>query len=573
MKHIISFLYTIVIPISIFCQGIGWGASCNNHDNVNSWIGNNNPPILNSNSGIISATFEFGTEAKGYCTGTLINRKTSEGEVGFYFLTAKHCINELSLEIDGTTISVFEFRFNYQSPNTYSLSTPETNRGWYNGQSGLNDSITGDKITNGFEYYHLSKMRIVNDPNNANSLNLVTGGDLALVEILTPIPPHFNVAYAGWNPNFFYYEGNIYPPINMLGDFKMIHHPKADIKKIAKTPLITNPQTAITTGCYAVTTVINVIFGWIWGNTVSTQLICGYTEYGYFLIPAWTQGGAERGSSGAGFFNSWGNQIGVYKGVLGPDNSCNSVNVSQITKFYSNYAQSSIKNTLNPSQDVWTDLFGIEGRKITCYDNLTLPGSVGVSGQYFPAKHYQPNNEISLKAAEKIETTQFIYVHPSANYEFKAGKSITLNPGFKADTGAVFKGNIEECVSSRVPENETKNAVLAQLKEIKIPKNMSFDLKKYVDNEDIVSEHKGLFISILPNPNQGDFQYQVLGLHATQTAKFRLFDMTGKELLSFDKEIRNEQFEHISINELPNGMYFLEVLVDNRCLTQKIIKN
>ncbi len=563
MKHIISFLYTIVIPISIFCQGIGWGASCNNHDNVNSWIGNNNPPILNSNSGIISATFEFGTKSKGYCTGTLINRKTSDGSLGYYFLTAMHCL-EGSFETDGeTTFSTFEFRFNYQSPEDYSLSTPESNRGWVNKQSATKDSITGVIIPNGFEYFHTSKMRLVG--------GLYYWGDMALVEILTPLPPHFNVAYSGWNPNFFF-DGNVIPPINNWGDFKTIHHPKADIKKIAKTAFINAPEVA-SSGCYTVTTIIDVLFGWIWGNTVSTQVICAYAEYPYILVPLWTHAGMEKGSSGSGLFNSSGNQIGTYKGILGSDESCNFLNVNQFGKFQSSYHRASIKNTLNPSQNVWTDLVGMGGRKITCYDNLTLPGSIGVSGQYFPANHYQPGNEISLRAAEKIETTQSIYVHPSANYEFRAGQSITLNPGFKADTGSVFKGNIGECVSARTSENETKNAALTHLKEIKVPKSLAFDLKKYVDKEDILSEHKGLFLSILPNPNQGDFQYQILGLHTTQTAKFRLFDATGKVLLSYDKEVKNEHFENMSIGELRNGMYFLEVLVDNRCLTQKIIKN
>jgi len=38
-------------------------------------------------------------------------------------------------------------------------------------------------------------------------------GDFAMFEILTPVPPHFNIAYAGWNPNKF---NNLIQPENKI---------------------------------------------------------------------------------------------------------------------------------------------------------------------------------------------------------------------------------------------------------------------------------------------------------------------------------------------------------------------
>ncbi len=56
---------------------------------------------------IIDAVFKW----QPGCSGTLINRKVGASELGLYFVTAQHCVNEI--EEDDT----LSFYFNYQSPN------------------------------------------------------------------------------------------------------------------------------------------------------------------------------------------------------------------------------------------------------------------------------------------------------------------------------------------------------------------------------------------------------------------------------------------------------------------------
>jgi hypothetical protein len=76
--------------------------------------------------GVINATFKYvyqsGVHMIG-CTGTLVNRKTGDDNVGFYFITARHCITDCDFNGD------IEFFFNYQSPDASSSSTATTNKG------------------------------------------------------------------------------------------------------------------------------------------------------------------------------------------------------------------------------------------------------------------------------------------------------------------------------------------------------------------------------------------------------------------------------------------------------------
>ena len=556
MKHIIILTFVCFIHFSGLGQHYQQSQPC--HQNVNSPIGNSSPTALNH---IISATFTYGVPKWGtaLCTGTMINRNTTDGNIGFYFLTAGHCISQPQ-----NTNMVYDFKFNYQSPDSYSI-TNTTNQGIQIGQSGTIDS-TGVIITNGYEYYHKSKIRIV-----AHIRTLIYW-DFALIEMVTPLPPHFNIAYAGWNPSRFYDGFSIPPnlPPFVVGDFKCIHHPQADMKKISRTEVINPAENTISGNCYTVTSIIDVLFGWIWGHSASTQVICSYTEIPMINIPVWNSAGTEHGSSGSGLFNSQNNLIGVLGGGY---SGCALPVLDYYSRLQSYYPLASVKNTLNPSHDFWIDLGGMSSRKINCYDDLTLPGSLGVSGQYFSANHYQPGNQIELKASERIETTQPILVYSGANYEFRAGKSITLNPGFKSDTGSIFRGNIGECASSKTTDIFMKTAVFSQLKETKLPKKLIFDVKKHIHKEEVISENEGILLTVFPNPNEGIFQCQIYGLYATQIAKFRLFDVTGKEVISFEREIQNGHIEDISINKAPNGIYFLEVLINNRPLTQKIVKN
>jgi len=192
-KPVFSFELLIILVFFIVSKinaQSGWeqSASCNENANVQAlWA--------TGRENVIAATFKMNVQ--GNCTGTLINRNTSDGDLGFYFITARHCMSVDGLNNNNYIDSTKEwtFYFNYQSPDGDNNSTPESNRGITDAESSL--APANPIITNGYEYLHRSKIRLVAD---------YFWGDFALCEMLTPLPPHFNVYFAGWNPSVFYYS-------------------------------------------------------------------------------------------------------------------------------------------------------------------------------------------------------------------------------------------------------------------------------------------------------------------------------------------------------------------------------
>jgi len=242
------------------------------------------------------ATVKIRFSDGGTCTGTLMNRKTGNGNLGFYMLTAKHCTDGVDFN------DMHTLYFNYQSPDGNSNNTAITNRGIEDEQSGADPTNPLIFENDGYEYRHRTQLRLVED---------FSWGDFALVEILTPVPPHFNISFAGWNPSLFHNGIQVGTPMDFFEPYIGIHHPRGDIKKLSTAPYIHWNENPIATDCYTITVIIDVLFGWIWGHEISTQVICNWMDNPWFTVLGWQHGTTEPGSSGSGMFNRNNKQIGV----------------------------------------------------------------------------------------------------------------------------------------------------------------------------------------------------------------------------------------------------------------------
>lgn len=212
--------------------------------------------------------------------------------------------------------------FHYQSPDGSNI-TAYSNQGI--GREVMQISLAADQSEtqyhDNYEYWHESKLRLVAD---------YSWGDFALLEILSPIPPYFNLSFAGWNPSRFNNGIGFVAPIP-TSPSRMItkHHPSGDIKKANGVNYGNYSQLPTALSCYTVATAIDVVFGWIWDRSVSTKSICKYVDDPWIYVLAYQYGRTEEGSSGAGLFNSDNRMVGVLSGGLA---TCNWLN--PIKDFY-----------------------------------------------------------------------------------------------------------------------------------------------------------------------------------------------------------------------------------------------
>lgn len=227
MKKIILFL--IFLQIYFVSNSQLWNSSQTCQTNAN-----NNSLYEDLKRATFKYRIDLTTSSYGNCTGTLLNRNTPEGNIGQFFLTSWHCLNDIQRNSND------EFNawlyFNYQSPTGQTFDTPDDNKG------AVNDNEN-------YRYRLNATIKFI-------TKSSMVQGDMALCEILTPIPPHFNVYFSGWSPDAFF--NNFNPP------FSTFHHPKGDIKKVSSSLLpVAQYSQPISITCKTVTKLIDFLFGWI----------------------------------------------------------------------------------------------------------------------------------------------------------------------------------------------------------------------------------------------------------------------------------------------------------------------
>jgi hypothetical protein len=551
MKNIITVFVLLQLSINLQAQ-FGIADPCNVNVNTFNY---QNLPYRKPN---IDATFLWQFK-EGACSATLVNRDESDDKVGYYFITARHCVTDGTGANDPTIdFSVDQrLQFNYQSPDDKNSSVPSTNLGLTIRQSNLYPSTNPPPVhpysSYGYQYNHTTKVRMV---------SRFFWGDFALCEILTPIPPHFNVTYSGWNPSRFYngFSIGIGGLPTLPSHYAGVSHPRRDVKKVWGANNVLWLENPLSTGCYTITSIIDLLFGWIWGRTASTQVICNYVDNPWMVIPSLSYGAVQKGSSGSGIFNGNKDHIGQLSGSLG---TCGQY-FPTFGKLHSNYYNASVKNTLNPNHDWWIDINGLESRQITCYDNLTLPGAYGVSGEYFPAKDYQSDNKMRLQANNTIETTQPINIYPDADYTFRAGTSVTLNAGFEAQAGSTFTAEISPCASinKKSESSEMEERLLNALSRIELPNRLDFKTAFNFENS---------IISLYPNPASDQCTVRV-DIPEAATVAITLSDMTGRLVQHISNSPREQgtSFIPFSTADIAPGMYIVTYSDGTHTVSKKL---
>jgi hypothetical protein len=486
LPTIAMFAFSILIPITTQAQ---WQQSQSCH--INARTGDSR---FAGRADVIDATFKWTVVQYGgsyNCTGVLMNRRVDQDDLGFYFSTARHCLHDPDFDLGVPDIDLnadHTFMFHYQSPSGSTDQTEPSNQG-------LSGEASTSLNSSGYEYHHISKVELIKE---------TITGDYALLRMVTPPPPHFNLYFAGWNPKgtgipptIITPGGGVVWPCSQWHGFVLPNHPKGDIKKINGAAALRDPTGLVFLGCNTITTVIDFLFGWIWGNTSSTQVICSYVSYPWYTVE-WCDHGTEKGSSGAPLFNPWDKYIGPLSWLGNP---CSGWVPTNIGKFKNAYPFAAVRNTLNPSYDWTTNQFGMDGRRIACYTNLDLPGGHQTPSYYFPARHYQSENRIALRAQQHINVVAPITILEGAHYEFLAGESVVLSGLVDVHPGATFVAAIEGCTKSMEssPSNFSPTFV-------RLPKKLTMGVVAKEEGSEVLSTAP--FLTVFPNPAHTMVQFR-----------------------------------------------------------------
>lgn len=187
----------------------------------------------------------------------------------------------------------------------------------------LSNSITG------FNYQKLTcgTNSMISNPQTAHGMKLLARGstsDFALFEVVEMIPKSFNVFLSGWDARA--------PDISIQSVFAGIHHPSGDVKKIS-----------------------------LYDGKLQVSSWAEAPNRFHIVVPRWTSGVTEPGSSGSPLFNSAGLIIGQLHGGA---SSCSDVSGADLYggfaySFGENGSGVSLKQFLDPDQVI---------------NNLILPG-------------------------------------------------------------------------------------------------------------------------------------------------------------------------------------------------------
>lgn len=158
-----------------------------------------------------------------------------------------------------------------------------------------------------------------------------------------------------------------------------------------------------------------------------------------------------------------------------------------------------------------------------------------------------------------IESTAIIT--ENSHITFNAEGEVNLNPGFHAKHGSEFYATIDDCENLESFKDDTPNVFLDK----KHKRNLN-----QTDN----TKKSSKYLNIIPNPVKNTAVIEYSTAYA-EIVHLRLFNLEGK-LIKYWSNTSNNVGKHqvnISRDNIPNGLYILQLTSMDRNISKKIIFN
>ena len=127
------------------------------------------------------------------------------------------------------------------------------------------------------------------------------------------------------------------------------------------------------------------------------------------------------------------------------------------------------------------------------------------------------------------------------------------------------------CIGNLYGQNKIRysydNAGNRTKREIVLTRNEAMEDAGSVEPfSDMISEHE---IQIYPNHTEGDLNINISNVRYDNQISITLYDMNGKLIR---KENTATERVNINISDAPNGIYIMQIMIDEKVTTWKIVK-
>ena len=107
-------------------------------------------------------------------------------------------------------------------------------------------------------------------------------------------------------------------------------------------------------------------------------------------------------------------------------------------------------------------------------------------------------------------------------------------------------------------------------REIVISASRAMAKKQSFESQDFYSERlREHSVKIYPNPTQGNLRVSISGLGNSDKCHLGVYSIQGTQILAFDV---NSDNANVDISNQPNGVYLLQITINGKSTTWKIIK-
>jgi hypothetical protein len=156
--------------------------------------------------------------------------------------------------------------------------------------------------------------------------------------------------------------------------------------------------------------------------------------------------------------------------------------------------------------------------------------------------NYSPFYNSLTESQSWIITSGTVLIEAGTNVKLDAHQTsyVTLNPGFKVDSGAVFVAQAYNGCTAGAPQ---------------LPQ------ERKIANADLLTNNE---IVLYPNPSSGMIHIK----HEEKLSNIQIFDMVGK--LVINQKCHGETETNINLSHLPNGVYHVKAMGYNSI---KVVKN